>query len=236
MGWRRKSNFEFEGANDIVGIVMLEKQSADDLPRLANSEFPSLLFVFFSYRLSVMRTGWDMDPFVVLSFGKKVFRTRVIRQSRSPVCDEKMLFHVRRYETAFRIQLTVLDWDKLSSNDHVGDAGLDLKELIEGAPQPDPVTGLYKLDGTEGTNAQEEGMKEFSRPLVTEKGVPWEAKHSPVIQFKYVHDYSTYIYTYFIYSGQNISLMVRFAGASGGSTSNNTTPTTLQLSLSSNLR
>ena len=135
-----------------------------------------------------------MDPFVVISFGKKVFRTRVIRHSRSPVWDEKLLFHVRRYETAFRIQLTVLDWDKLSSNDHVGDAGLDLKELIEGAPQPDPVTGLYKLDGTEGTNAQEEGMKEFSRPLVTEKGVPWEAKHSPVIRFKCVRAYHAYIH------------------------------------------
>ncbi|KJA14260.1 hypothetical protein HYPSUDRAFT_59467 [Hypholoma sublateritium FD-334 SS-4] len=168
MGWRRKSDFEFKGANDIVGIVMLEIQSADDLPRLAN----------------MTRTGWDMDPFVVISFGKKVFRTRVIRHSRSPVWDEKLLFHVRRYETAFRIQLTVLDWDKLSSNDHVGDAGLDLKELIEGAPQPDPVTGLYKLDGTEGTSGQEEGMKEFSRPLSTEKGMPWETKHSPVIRFK----------------------------------------------------
>lgn len=136
-----------------------------------------------------MHTGWDMDPFVVISFGKKVFRTRVIRHSRSPVWDEKLLFHVRRYETAFRVQLTVLDWDKLSSNDHVGDAGLDLQELIEDAPQPDPVTGLYKLDGTEGTT-QEEGMKEFSRPLSIEKGAPWQTKHSPVIRFKYVHSIS----------------------------------------------
>ena len=45
---------------------------------------------------SVTRTGWDMDPFVVISFGKKVFRTRVIRHSRNPVWDEKLLFHVRR--------------------------------------------------------------------------------------------------------------------------------------------
>jgi hypothetical protein len=61
-----------------------------------------------------------MDPFVVISFGKKVFRTRVIRHSLNPVFDEKLLFHVRRYETSFNIQLTVLDWDKLSSNDHIG--------------------------------------------------------------------------------------------------------------------
>lgn len=88
--------------------------------------------------------------------------------------DEKLLFHVRWYETAFHVQLTVFDRDKLSSNDHVGDAGLHLKELIEGAPQPDPVTGYYKLDGTEDTNGQEEGMKEFKGPLLTGKGVPWE--------------------------------------------------------------
>ena len=61
-----------------------------------------------------------MDPFVVISFGKKVFRTRVIRHSLNPVFDEKLLFHVRRYETSFSMQLTVLDWDKLSSNDHIG--------------------------------------------------------------------------------------------------------------------
>lgn len=52
---------------------------------------------------SVTRTGWDMDSFVVISFGKKVFRTRVIRHSLNPVWDEKLLFHVRRYETAFKV-------------------------------------------------------------------------------------------------------------------------------------
>ena len=50
----------------------------------------------------VTRTGWDMDPFVVISFGKKVFRTRVIRHSLNPNWDEKLLFHVRRYEATFK--------------------------------------------------------------------------------------------------------------------------------------
>ncbi len=39
--------------------------------------------------------GWDMDPFVVVSFGKKVFRTRVVRHSLNPQWVENMLFHVR---------------------------------------------------------------------------------------------------------------------------------------------
>jgi phosphatidylserine decarboxylase len=122
-----------------------------------------------------------MDPFVVISFGKKVFRTRVIRHSRSPVWDEKLLFHVRSYETAFKVQLTVLDWDKLSSNDHVGDASFNVKDLLDSAPQPDAMTGLYAAD-EDGDHP----MKEYKLPLSTEKEMPWEAKHNPVITFRSV--------------------------------------------------
>jgi hypothetical protein len=34
-------------------------------------------------------------------------------------------------------------WDKLSSKDHIGDASFYVKDFIDSAPQPDPVTGLY---------------------------------------------------------------------------------------------
>ncbi|KAF8881364.1 phosphatidylserine decarboxylase-domain-containing protein [Infundibulicybe gibba] len=156
------AGYSLETANDIVGIVMLEIQRAEDLPRLKN----------------MTRTGWDMDPFVVISFGKKVFRTRVIRHSRNPVWDEKLLFHVRRYETAFKVQLAVLDWDKLSSNDHVGDVSFDVRELLECAPQPD-AAGMYAAD-EDGDHP----MREFKMALSTTKEMPWEAKHNPAITFR----------------------------------------------------
>jgi len=35
-----------------------------------------------------------MDPFVVVAFSKKVFRTRVVRNSLNPVFDEKLFFQV----------------------------------------------------------------------------------------------------------------------------------------------
>lgn len=127
------------------------------------------------------RTGWDMDPFVVISFGKKVFRTRVIRHSRNPVWDEKLLFHVRRYETAFKVQLAILDWDKLSANDHIGDASFDVKDLIDDAPQPDPETGLYKP----GQDGGDHPMKEYKLKLETGKGLDWETKHAPIISLRY---------------------------------------------------
>ena len=120
-----------------------------------------------------------MDPFVVISFGKKVFRTRVIRHSLSPVWDEKLLFHVRRYETAFQVQLTVLDWDKLSSNDHIGDASFSVKDLVDCAPQRDSVTGLYNEED------EDHPMSEYGLRLSPAKETHWEAKYNPVITFRY---------------------------------------------------
>jgi phosphatidylserine decarboxylase len=122
-----------------------------------------------------------MDPFVVVSFGKKVFRTRVIRHSLNPVWDEKLLFHVRKYERSFRVQLTVLDWDKLSSNDHVGDAAFEIAELAEDVPKKDPDTGLYPED-EDGTRT----FHEYKLPLATAKEMPWESKYSPMITFRSV--------------------------------------------------
>ncbi|KAJ3992072.1 phosphatidylserine decarboxylase-domain-containing protein [Lentinula boryana] len=168
---RKRPSYSFGGgeSNDIVGIVMLEIQKAEDLPKLRN----------------MTRTGWDMDPFVVISFGKKVFRTRVIRHSLNPSFDEKLLFHVRRYETNFKVHLTVLDWDKLSSNDYIGECDFDVSELIvafEGGRGVDPETGLYPLDDGKGGSAS--GMKDFRLPLRTAKEMPWEAKHRPFISLR----------------------------------------------------
>ncbi|KAF5378946.1 hypothetical protein D9757_008734 [Collybiopsis confluens] len=168
---RKRPAYSFGGgeSNDIVGIVMLEIEKAEDLPKLKN----------------ITRTGWDMDPFVVISFGKKVFRTRVIRHSLNPSWEEKLLFHVRRYETGFKVQLTVLDWDKLSSNDYIGECDFNVSELIaafeDGRGMVDPETGLYPLDeeASKGT-----GTKAFRLPLKTPKGMPWEAKHRPYVTFR----------------------------------------------------
>jgi phosphatidylserine decarboxylase len=50
-----------------------------------------------------------------------------------------------------QVHFSILDWDKLSSNDHIGDASFDVKELLDSAPQPDSSTGLY------GKEAEESG-------------------------------------------------------------------------------
>lgn len=120
-----------------------------------------------------------MDPFVVISFGKKVFRTRVIRHSRNPTWDEKLLFHVRRYETSFKVHFKILDWDKLSGNDQICHTMLDVSELLDKAPKPDPATGLYPT-----VSGLEHEMLEFTLSMTPVKEVQWEAKHQPRITFR----------------------------------------------------
>jgi phosphatidylserine decarboxylase len=85
-----------------------------------------------------------MDPFVIVSFGKKTFRTKVIRHSLNPVFNERLIFQVLATEKNYTISFNIYDRDKLSSNDFVAQAFLPLQELVNNAPTPDPETGLYK--------------------------------------------------------------------------------------------
>jgi phosphatidylserine decarboxylase len=62
----------------------------------------------------------------------------------------------------------------------VGDASFDVSELLADAPQRDPETGLYPAE-LEGDHP----MKEFSLHLTTAKEMPWEAKHHPILVFRF---------------------------------------------------
>lgn len=94
---------------------------------------------------TVTKTGFDMDPFVVASLGRKTYRTRVIRHNLNPVYEEKMVFQVMKHEQNYSMSFSVVDRDKLSGNDFVGTTTLPLSELTSVAPEADPETGLYTL-------------------------------------------------------------------------------------------
>jgi len=86
-----------------------------------------------------------MDPFVVISLGKKTYRTKVISHNLNPVFEEKLVFQVLRHETNYSMSCTVIDKDKFSGNDYVGTVNFPVEKVTAAAPEADPVTGLYKL-------------------------------------------------------------------------------------------
>ncbi|KAI0406030.1 phosphatidylserine decarboxylase [Xylaria palmicola] len=127
---KRQNPYEFSnGGGDVVGLIFLEICNITDLPPESN----------------FTKTGFDMDPFVVASLGKKTYRTRVIRHNLNPVFNEKMLFQVQSHEQAYSFAFTVIDRDKISGNDFIASTSFAVKDLIEKSPQANPETGLYDL-------------------------------------------------------------------------------------------
>lgn len=57
---RTRRDYTYADDGDILGLVQIEVKGAKDLPRFKNA----------------IRMGYDMDAFAVISFGRKVFRTR----------------------------------------------------------------------------------------------------------------------------------------------------------------
>ncbi|KAK3812731.1 MAG: phosphatidylserine decarboxylase-domain-containing protein [Linnemannia elongata] len=119
-------------SHDLHGVVFMEIVSAAHLPKLHN----------------MTRTGFDMDPFVIISFGKYIFRTRVVRHNLNPIWKAKLMFRVHHGEDSFKIKYSVHDWDKLSGNDHVGIATQPVSDLIQAAGQSD--AGAVPAEGESG--------------------------------------------------------------------------------------
>ncbi|KAH9160711.1 hypothetical protein EDB89DRAFT_852680 [Lactarius sanguifluus] len=103
-----------------------------------------------------------MDPFVVVSFGKKVFRTRVIWHSLN-LCGESYFCSCAK-TSSFRMRPTPLDRDKLPFNDFVADA----IDLAANVPKKDP--GFYP--------EEEDGPRTFQH--FSSKGL----KRTPTIAFR----------------------------------------------------
>ena len=79
----------------------------------------------------------------------------------------------------------MLDWDKLSSNDHVGDASFKVEELVEGVPRRDEKTGLYKG----GVGVAGEGVRQFKLPLALAEGVLWNTLGTFYIYFIFIFEF-----------------------------------------------
>lgn len=122
--------FEFNSRSSVVGVIYLEIISVTDLPPMNN----------------MTRTGFDMDPFVVVSFGKKTFRTPWKRHTLNPVFNEKLMFPVLKHEQSYSINFAVMDKDKITLNDFVASTDFPVSNVLRHAPVPDPDTLLYDLD------------------------------------------------------------------------------------------
>lgn len=147
---------ESVSADQVLGLFYLEIIKATDLPPLPN----------------MTRTGFDMDPFVVISFGKKTFRTPHIRHTLNPVWNEKLMFPVLQHEKNFSINFNVLDKDKFTLNDDVASVDFGVLNVMKNSLASDPQSKLYNLDDA--------GYKTpFVKASVASDGAPIAPKQDP---------------------------------------------------------
>lgn len=127
---KKAQHYELNSKNAVLGVIFLEIINITDLPPLRN----------------VTRTGFDVDPFVIISFGRSTFRTQSKRHTLNPTYNERVILPVLKTEQSFSIGFTVMDKDKISTHDFVADGQFEIRPLLDLAPRPDPATMLYEMD------------------------------------------------------------------------------------------
>lgn len=99
----------------VYGVLYLEIVSCSDLPRIHN----------------VTRTSYDVDPFVVVTFGKKTYRTLWKRHNLNPIFNERLVFEVLPFEAGFDIRFEVFDRDLISNHDRVASVLVPLTDITD---------------------------------------------------------------------------------------------------------
>lgn len=122
--------------SDVVGVMFLEVSHANDLPPERNSKCVQCVQCSrhnaqHLYCTPVTRTGFDMDPFVIISYGTHTFRTRTVRHNLNPTWNEKLYFHVRRHEGNYKLKFAIYDHDRLSNNDYVAWREVPIMDIIK---------------------------------------------------------------------------------------------------------
>ncbi|ODV91475.1 hypothetical protein CANCADRAFT_29898 [Tortispora caseinolytica NRRL Y-17796] len=167
------SHYNLSTSTHLSGLLFFEVTSVSDLPPLRNAT----------------RTGFNVDPFVIASLGKTIFRTSVRSHDLNPIYNQKMVFPVNKHETLYSVHVTVMERDKVSRNHKIADAYLNIDEWIESAPVPDPVTGLYDIV-TALFNSEFEFTTQFEGeslqvPLTLTHRSKKKYTNTPVVSVKY---------------------------------------------------
>lgn len=130
------ANYKLSKKQHAAGIIFMEIQSIKGLPRS---------------KTKVSRRKYDMDPFVIAVFGRRVFKTSWKKHTLSPVFNECAAFEVFPDETHFGFHFNVMNKDAFSFNDKVARCHISWSEIMN-----------YQRD-------REEDWTELQLPLQTVK-------------------------------------------------------------------
>lgn len=120
----------------VKGLVSLEIVAAQNLPR----------------EKRMLRVYSNNNPFVVISFGKQSFKTKVIKRSVNPVWKEKLFFTVKESEANYYIMFSIYDYDKFSFNSCIGTTNIRASLLLDHPNEIQKLALTLRLSTPSGFN------------------------------------------------------------------------------------
>ncbi|KAJ3323599.1 hypothetical protein HDV06_001623 [Boothiomyces sp. JEL0866] len=108
--------------SDLVGMLLIELIGAKDLPYEKNS----------------LKTNFNCDPFAVVSYGKKTYRTKVIRHNLNPEWNQSIYLHLKKDDLAndWPITWCIYDYERFHKNNAICESNSYLSRIIEKCDKP----------------------------------------------------------------------------------------------------
>lgn len=114
---RRRGNvmtkFELSKRGHAIGVAYVDIDGINNLPALRNK----------------FAKKYSMDPFIIVTFGRRVFKTSWRKHSLNPIYNERLAFEVYENETNFNFHFRVIDKDNFSYHNKVAKCDISLANL-----------------------------------------------------------------------------------------------------------
>ncbi|CCK70624.1 phosphatidylserine decarboxylase 2 KNAG_0E03670 [Huiozyma naganishii CBS 8797] len=98
------TSFKVSKRQHSLGVVFIELQSIRNLPILKNK---------------ISRRKYDMDPFIITTFGRRVFKSSFKKHTLNPIYNECLAFELFEKESHFSLHFKIMDKDSFSFNDEI---------------------------------------------------------------------------------------------------------------------
>ena len=112
-----ETRFQVAKKHHSLGVLFIELNSINNLPEL---------------RTKMSKRSFNMDPFIVATFGRRVFKTSSRKHTLNPTYSESIAFEVFPHEEKFTLYFKIIDKDSFSFNDEVAECNLQWYDMLNG--------------------------------------------------------------------------------------------------------
>ncbi|CCF60451.1 hypothetical protein KAFR_0K00950 [Kazachstania africana CBS 2517] len=110
------TNFQVHKKQHAMGVAFVEFVCISNLPLM---------------KKKVTKRGFDMDPFIVAIFGRRVFKTSTKKHTLDPYFNESIAFEVYPHEANYNFHFKVIDQDSITFNDKIANYSLSWHDFLQ---------------------------------------------------------------------------------------------------------